>query len=121
MTRKRYLHLMIVCGGLACAGLGQTAGGDAPRLLRFRLELNSMEPARLTVPEGRYLVQVINGVALSPVSVQLDDEQATRIAEARSKRGAARTRFPVSLRPGKHTLSVRGRPEWKSVITVVSR
>ncbi len=121
MTVKRYLRLGILWGGLACSGFGQTPAAGPPRPLRFRLELDSMQPAQLSVPEGVYLVQVTNGVALAPVWVQLDDEQATRVAEAGSKRGAARTRFAVTLRPGKHTLSVRGRAAWKSVITVVSR
>lgn len=105
-------------------GLMLAAGEQAQEPLRplyFRLLLNRMEPARLTIPEGRYVLRLDNGIVLGEVRFRLDVAQGPRVLEGRIPRGAGRGKAMVLLKPGKYVLEAGGRSQWRSEISVTER
>jgi hypothetical protein len=91
---------------------------DLIKTLRFRIEMKSMVPASVTVPQGRYLIQVSNSVVLAPITIQLDTSDGKRAIEATSPVGRSRSGGFVNLTPDTYTLHVRSRPEWSAQIVV---
>lgn len=113
------LFTVLVLSAASVVGFSQTPQPKAPiRVLQFRLEMDSLEPARITVKEGIYEIRVVNGLVMAPIRVDLDDDKATRVAAGETKGKGVRSKMLVRLTPGKRYLSVRGRPQWRSEITV---
>jgi len=100
---------------------GQPAPTLPSGILDFRLELNQILPAQLTVAEGRYWIRISNGVYLEEVTVQVDDERGQRLAARTTPKHQAKSKFLVDLKPGKHRLHLPGRPRLVSTISVVPR
>ena len=94
---------------------------DEPGVLSFRLHTDGLSPSQITVPDGRYIIRVVNSAVMKDMTVQLDDDRGSRIGNANSRKGGSKSSFIVRLTPGKHTLSVPGRSTWKSEITVVNK
>jgi hypothetical protein len=108
--------------GLFTTAVGQTGPpADRVRPLRFRLSLDSLQPSRITVPEGTYLIQVVNAAVMADITVRLDDERSIRVADGRTRKGGSKSVFVARLRPGRHRISVPGRPAWQSEIVVTQR
>jgi hypothetical protein len=89
------------------------------RMLTFRLQRNRLFPAQITVPEGRYSVNLINGYVLGDLDLTWKDDKSSQVAAARLPKSNGRARMFVQLTPGKHVLQVAGKPNWKCDVTVV--
>jgi hypothetical protein len=97
-------------------------------VLRFHLQLHAMSPQAVTVPAGKYAIDVINGVVLAPITVQLsakgsaaDSAASTIVTQTTGKASDSRVRSLFTLTPGTYTLGVRSRSDWTSTITVVEQ
>lgn len=90
------------------------------RILTFRLTANRIIPATITVPKGRYLIRVNNGVFSGPVTVDLlrGAAQGERIGMKNVPAGRGRDSLETELTPGQHTLRVSPRANWVAQITV---
>jgi hypothetical protein len=88
-------------------------------LLTFRLQRNQLLPAQMTVPEGRYSVDLLNGFVRGDLDLTWKDDKNAQVAAAKFSKGNGRARMFVQLTPGRHVLQVVGKPEWKCEITVV--
>ena len=101
-----------------CFGQQKEAEGNVTDL-PLRLELAGFTPDKITVPAGRNEIRVINAAVMAPITVQLDDDRAAKLAEVPSQRGAAKSRLVIVLKEGKHRISVVGREQWNVEITVI--
>ena len=98
-----------------------TAVAPLPRL-KFVVHYRSLQPPTLTVPEGRYLMEINTGKIHSAMNFDFEDEGKTSKASSKSTTGQAIHFVTVDLKPGKFTLTVPGLPDrWQSVITVTKK
>lgn len=88
------------------------------QILDFRLRLNSILPATVTVPEGRYLIRLSNGITPDEIPVVLDDDKGAKVVEDNQGRGQGKSTRLVDLKPGVHRIYVPGRAQWSASITV---
>jgi hypothetical protein len=107
----------------ACAPVALAQQPSAPlkpvNILTFRLHRNRLLPAQITVPEGRYSVDLINAYVRGDIELTWKNDRSAQVGAARMSNGKLRGQMFVQLTPGKHTLQVVGKPEWKCEITVV--
>jgi hypothetical protein len=89
--------------------------------LTFQLRLNSLQPAAMIVPEGRYVVRVINGLVIGDITVQIEDAQKTRLAEKQVRKQAPKFTAFTDLKQGTYTVRVLGKPQWSSTIIVTQK
>jgi hypothetical protein len=109
-------------GSWAQVGLAQqpsSATHKPVKILTFRLQRNRLLPAQVTVPEGRYSVNLINGYVLGDLDLTWKDDKTAQVSAARLPKSNGRARMFVHLTSGKHVLQVAGRPDWKCDVTVV--
>ena len=90
------------------------------RILTFRLTANRITPASITVPKGKYLIRVNNGVFSGPVTVDLlrGAPQGDRISMKNVPAGKGRDSLEIELTPGQHMLRVSPRANWVAQINV---
>lgn len=91
------------------------------QILDLRLRLNRILPATTTVPEGRYLVRLRNGITPDEFPVALDDDKGAKVVQANHGRGRGKSSWLVDLKPGVHRLYVPGRTQWSTTITVIKK
>jgi hypothetical protein len=89
--------------------------------LTFRLRLNSLQPPTVTIPEGRYVVRVINGLVIGDITVQIEDAQKTRLADKQVRKQAPKFTAFTDLMQGTYTVRVLGKPQWSSTIIVTKK
>ncbi|MBL8239776.1 MAG: hypothetical protein JNM66_20290 [Bryobacterales bacterium] len=90
------------------------------RILTFRLTANRISPATVSVPKGKYLIRVNNGVFSGPVTVDVSrgSAQSERIGFKSVPIGKGRESLEMELTPGQHTLRVSPRANWVALINV---
>lgn len=94
---------------------------DSMSTLRFKVHLNSLEPSAISVPEGRYLIQVNSAILRGEVPFHLDDPLKASLASTKVSARLARRSVVVDLKAGLHTLTIAGKAKWVSKITVIKR
>jgi hypothetical protein len=120
----RPLGAQTASSSTAASSIAPAAAAPA-HVLRFRLDLQAMIPATMTVPAGYYAIDVINGAVLAPITVQLslagaNGAASSMVLQTSGKAGDSRVQSLYTLAPGTYTIGVRSRPEWTATITVVS-
>jgi hypothetical protein len=117
IVKAAFLSLLLALP-LAAGTKTQSTSAQAVKILSFSLRLNSMQPSSLTVPEGRYNLQLINGLVLGEVSFQLDSASQTGVAAGKVERNRAKKAVVVDLAAGTYVLQVPGHSKWVCRITV---
>jgi hypothetical protein len=79
------------------------------------------DPADITRPQGRVVVEVDNRSGLEEVELRLDRSNGVREKEVRVHRTALDWSGEVNLRPGTYFLGEAGHPDWACRITVTPR
>ena len=124
-----------IAGALLCGqALSQTAETGATatapnvvptHVLRFHLELHEMLPKTVTVPTGKYALDVTNGAVLAPITIQVSAAGANGanavVSETTGKAADSRVRTLFTLTPGTYTIGIRSRPEWTATIAVTKQ
>lgn len=87
----------------------------------FKVELNSLSPAKLSLEEGDYDIVLRNGIYKEELTLVLDNDKGEKLAEKKGRAFAARTDVRHSLKPGKHVIRVAGRPKLSAELEVVAR
>jgi hypothetical protein len=124
MTRRNIVAILGVISLAGSAGTQQVRaqqGADKKNKttpLIFRLELNQMVPQTLSIPAGRYSIQVLNGLVLAELPVELADGKNVKLLSSKIKRQQSRMYAELQLNAGSYKLSVAGRPQWVSSIEV---
>ncbi len=116
-TIRVCVAILLLTGSLWCQHPGRPPDG----VLYFRLRLNSLDPAVVSAPQGRYVIRFVNGAVAGDVFLQLEDDKKNRVLDKKLKRGRITVSDTVDLQPGRYTLRVVGRPQWSSSITVTPR
>lgn len=110
--------------GCACLAGQDTSDADAAKrvpakALRFRLGLNRIDPAVVTVPPGRYEVTVLNGIVVGQaVGYAISREGEASKLNAQVAKHAVKAQSTINLKVGKYYLDVGGRTQWHAEIVV---
>ena len=139
LLRTRLVCCLALVAGILGADQTQPATPTTPpavitpvRTLTLRLHLNYIEPANLSVPAGRYMIRIINGIVPgAEMDYQLTKGAAqggapngmqpgAPVASAKGRKGTPRARMLVNLTPGQYVLRAAGRQEWECRITVAN-
>jgi hypothetical protein len=94
---------------------------DAPETELITITPNGFDPAEITRPQGRVVVEVDNRSGLEEVTLQLDRTNGGREKEARVPRTTLDWSGEVDLHPGSYVLSEADHPDWACRITVTPR
>ncbi|HWQ55174.1 MAG TPA: hypothetical protein VN442_15915 [Bryobacteraceae bacterium] len=123
MKRLRVLGLGILFSVTAATvgarGQQSLTAATPIQMLTFRLQRNRLVPARLTVPEGRYAVTLINTYVLGEIELVWKDSAGAKVAATKAPKGNARSRLFVQLTPGQHVLQVLGDPTRRQQAVVI--
>jgi hypothetical protein len=105
--------------GFAAETTAVTADKAPPRLIIFCVKYKRIEPSAMTVPAGKYLVRLVNGVMVdTAIPFTLNVKGGSTLASAQVARNAVRASSTVTLTPGTYVLQAGGKPEWSAEITV---
>ena len=112
-------------GGFKSSVSPAAARGDAPAE-RLETELvtitpTGFDPAEITRPQGRFILEVDNRGGFKEVLLQLDALRGGREREVRVPRTALDWRDLLDLRPGTYVLREAGHPGWECRITITPR
>ncbi len=94
---------------------------DTPETELITITPNGFDPAEITRPQGRVVVEVDNRSGLEEVELRLDRSNGGREKEARVRRTTLDWSGEVDLRPGAYVLSEANHPDWACRITVTPR
>jgi hypothetical protein len=98
------------------------AQGNAPAA-RLETELititpTGFDPAEMTRPQGRVILEVDNRSGLEEVEIRLDRSNGVREKEVRVHRTTLDWSGEVTLRPGIYVLREAGHPDWVCNVTI---
>ncbi|MFN0113008.1 MAG: hypothetical protein ACKVZH_29460 [Blastocatellia bacterium] len=79
------------------------------------------EPAELTSPSSRFLLDVQNRSGLREVVLRLDRETGARLRQERVPRAKLDWRTVIDLPPGSYLLTEEKHPAWVCRITITAR
>jgi hypothetical protein len=87
----------------------------------FRVEADRLFPTKVTVPPGRYLIQVENGMISAALTLALNASAGAYFSGKSMPAKASRGSFIVVLPADTYTLAVQGYPKWTSQIVVQTK
>jgi hypothetical protein len=79
------------------------------------------DPAEITRPQGRVVIEVDNRSGLEEVELRLDRSNGVREKEVRVHRRTLDWSGEVNLHPGTYILGEAGHPDWACRITITPR
>jgi hypothetical protein len=123
LLRVLALLMALTAGGAvakAQSAATTVASGKLGAIL-FRTEIDRLFPTTVTVPPGRYLVQVDNGLISMPLTLALSASAGTYVSGKSMSAKATKGSFIITLPADTYTLSVQGVPRWTSQIVVQTK
>lgn len=106
---------------LALSAQSTSAKHESVRLVTFRVELRRVFPDNIDLPAGRYHLRVLNTVVVgTDLSFTLVREDGQKVIDNKVKKNHSGAAETIDLAPGVYTLSVAGKQEWRSRITVAA-
>ena len=122
--RRGFIHLIALTGALVAMGPGRAAGQPGQQgkttlgALVFRVELRSLEPRAVTVRDGYYVINVVNGLTNGDLAVSVSHSAKGLVARKKIPAGRTKYRELFKLEAGTYTVQAGDRPEWRATITV---
>jgi hypothetical protein len=114
LVRRCIWLAFLIAVGLVSAPLAQPPLG----VLDFRLDLGSLQPQAATVPHGKYLIRIHNGLLAADLTVSVDDDHGKNLAKQGMSKRSSRSRMQLELPPGTYTVQVKESPKWVAKLTV---
>lgn len=87
------------------------------RILSFRVTANRLSPSTITVPRGRYILKISNGVYSGPTTLDLQRGASERVSSKVQPQGRGRDALEVDLVQGQYTLRLGPNVNWVARIT----
>lgn len=116
--RRSIPVLLLFLGIEAATGQSSQARKEKVIQLPIRAELDGLQPNRLEVEEGDYLIFLRNGIYKSALTLVLDDDKAVKQSEKAGRELSGRIQLEVSLKPGKYIVRVTENPRMQMEVLV---
>lgn len=88
------------------------------RTVNFIIDDDELLPATLTLPPGQYRLAFLNSLVNERLDLAIEDDKGKSLISTEVQAKKTQGDVIYNFTPGKHTIYVRQRPRWKSILVI---